>query len=484
MSRLEVARSSDTHKLRLVLRESSLMHYRASSQFAWICLLSAVVLMMASVRTSFGQQSVAVRGKESRPIAVWPSGPLEVIAAFDRPIDRALAQSLVGKNIPFFESMTSHPGRPLSPKPIGTIPIAGTRLADDGRTMILATDPHPRAAHYVLPLATVDHAQVTYDLSGVEAIWSEEEQPSNQPRWSGWWPRLDSDSLRLLSRGSKRHEEGLGVLSKRGRLVLSTLVRVPPGTVTLRLEGSVPIAEAIFGDVQAEPGDPASKEKHQLVTLASECTGDSLFLTVTLQTGAADRLFGFKASYRVGKETTDHSLGSDRLMLPWVPIALDSATAAPLVVPDLAGGDPARGQTLFFGDQARCSQCHVFRGQGGKVGPDLTDIGGKGRAEIYRSIAAPSATIEPVYTSYTVATKDGQVVVGVVRAEGNDAVKVTDTNARATVIPRKQIEQIRPSATSVMPVGLTGALGIDTVRDLIAYLTSRQQPQPQAKPQR
>jgi len=154
------------------------------------------------------------------------------------------------------------------------------------------------------------------------------------------------------------------------------------------------------------------------------------------------------------------------------------------VVPDLVGSDPARGQTLFFGDQARCSQCHLFRGQGGKVGPDLTDIGVKGRAEIYRSIAAPSATIEPAYTPYTVATQDGQVVVGVVQAEGVDTVKVTDTNARATVIPRRQIEQIRPSANSVMPVGLTGALGIDTVRDLIAYLTSPHRPQTGAKPQR
>ena len=171
-------------------------------------------------------------------------------------------------------------------------------------------------------------------------------------------------------------------------------------------------------------------------------------------------------------------------MLPWVPITLDSATAAPLVVPDLAGGDPARGQTLFFGDQARCSQCHIFRGQGGKVGPDLTDIGVKGRAEIYRSIAAPSAAIEPAYTSYTVATKDGQVVVGVVRAEGIETIKVTDTNARATIIPRKQIEQIRPSATSVMPVGLTGALGTDAIRDLIAYLSSTQQPQPRANPKK
>jgi putative heme-binding domain-containing protein len=162
----------------------------------------------------------------------------------------------------------------------------------------------------------------------------------------------------------------------------------------------------------------------------------------------------------------------------------DAAIAAPLVVPDLAGGDPARGRTIFFGDQARCSLCHLSRGQGSKVGPDLTNIGAKGRAEIYRSIATPSATIEPAYTSYTVATNDGQVVVGLVRAEGFDAVKVTDTNARATIIPRKQIEQIRPSATSVMPVGLTGALGTDAIRDLIAYLSSAQQPQPGANPQK
>jgi putative heme-binding domain-containing protein len=439
--------------------------------------------MSASVGTGFAQ-SVAARGSENRPVAVWAAGPLEVVTAFERPLDRALAQSLVGKDIPFFENMTSNPDRAPSPKPIGTIQIAGARLADDGRTMILATDPHPRAARYVLPFATVDHARVTYDLSGVEATWSEGEEPAHEPRWSGWWPRLDSDSLRLLSRGSKRHQEGLAVLSKRGRLVLSTLLRVPPGTGKLRLEGSAPIVEVLCGDVQAEPADPGSKEKHQLVTLSVESKGDPLFLTVTLQTGTDERPFGFKASYRVGEETTNHALGSDQLILPWAPITLDSATAAPLVVPDLAGGDPARGQTLFFGDQARCSQCHIFRGQGGKVGPDLSDIGVKGRAEIYRSIAAPSAAIEPAYTSYTVATKDGQVVVGVVRAEGNDAVKVTDTNARATLIPRKQIEQIRPSATSVMPVGLTGALGIDTVRDLIAYLTSRQQPQPGAKPQR
>ena len=63
--------------------------------------------------------------------------------------------------------------------------------------------------------------------------------------------------------------------------------------------------------------------------------------------------------------------------------------------------------------------------------------------------------------------------MGLVRAEGADAIRVTDTNAHATLIPRQEIEQIRASANSIMPVGLTGALGDAAVRDLIAFLTDR-----------
>src|SRR5207244_11626447 len=127
------------------------------------------------------------------------------------------------------------------------------------------------------------------------------------------------------------------------------------------------------------------------------------------------------------------------------------------------------------------AQCHTFSGRGGKVGPDLTDIGRKGRAEIYRDIAAPSAAIEPDYTSYTVATREGQVVVGVVRAEGADAIRVTDTNAHATIVRRGEIQEIRPSATSIMPPGLAAALGDAAVRDLIAFLVSPQGSRPATK---
>ena len=70
------------------------------------------------------------------------------------------------------------------------------------------------------------------------------------------------------------------------------------------------------------------------------------------------------------------------------------------------------------------------------------------------------------------AVRDGRVLAGVVRAEGADSIRVTDTNAKPTTLRRDEIDQIRPSGTSIMPVGLAGALGEASVRDLITYLTS------------
>ena len=63
--------------------------------------------------------------------------------------------------------------------------------------------------------------------------------------------------------------------------------------------------------------------------------------------------------------------------------------------------------------------------------------------------------------------------MGIVRADGPNTVRITDTNAHETVVARSQIQQIRPSATSICPSGLTATLGDAAVRDLIAFLTAR-----------
>jgi putative heme-binding domain-containing protein len=444
--------------------------------------LALLLLLFTDAFAKLGlAQTKSASDLASRPVAVWPSGPLDVVAAFDEPLTVETASSFVGQTIPYFEPAGRVDDRGSPPRPLGSVRIVGARLTDAGRTLIVATDPHPRPARYVLPLpaTAANYArkgsaahETSYDLSGVEAAWSPEGSPDAQAAWTGWWPLLDLKATRTLTRGSKRHDDGLALLAKPGRLVLGTLVRLSKGSITVRIESSQPIEEALLADFQADLAAPRTPADSHRVLLKVTSDGDPLFLSITCRTAANNQPFSLRASYRTGDDKTDHALERDQLILPWAPLPSAAATA-PLVLPDLAGGDAARGQKIFNGEQARCFQCHAFRGQGGKVGPDLTEIGKKGGAEIYRAIAAPSAAIEPDFASYSVATRNGQVVVGVVRAEGPDAIRVTDTNAHGVLIPRQEIEQIRASANSIMPVGLTGALGDAAVRDLIAFLTDR-----------
>src|SRR5437867_1156751 len=53
-------------------------------------------------------------------------------------------------------------------------------------------------------------------------------------------------------------------------------------------------------------------------------------------------------------------------------------------------GDAARGETLFFAGD-RCSSCHIVRGRGGRLGPELTHVGSaRSRAYLIASICEPN----------------------------------------------------------------------------------------------
>ena len=127
---------------------------------------------------------------------------------------------------------------------------------------------------------------------------------------------------------------------------------------------------------------------------------------------------------------------------------------------------------MFASEAAKCVSCHAIGGKGGAIGPSLDGLKNRDLATIYRDIAEPSAVIVPEYLTYTVARKDGQIAVGIVRAEGFDAVRVADINGKTTAIPKAEIEEMRPSTTSTMPVGLAGTLGEEKMRDLLAFLRS------------
>ena len=434
---------------------------------------SALVVVTATLTVGPARTS-AQDGAVRSPAAVWPAGPLELVLAFPVPADPQWTRSFIGKSISYFDPVRKIDGEPSASAPLGTLRIAGAKLVDQGRTLLLATDPHPQVARYELVLGPREARQtLVYDLSGVEATWSAaNDEAGAEPAWKGWWPDLDADATRGLTRGSASHERGLAMIEQPGRLTLSTLLMLPPGETTVRIEASGAISEATLGDEQPVADGGAARDGTHRVELAAHPRDMPQFFSFMVQTGKDGRAPRIRAAYARGQSERFQSIERERFTVPWGP--LPPASSAPLVIPlpDLAGGVAKRGEVLFFSDQGRCSQCHAFGGRGGSVGPDLTDIGRKGKEQIYRSIAAPSAEILPDYVPYTVATRDGRVFAGVVRAEGADAIRVTDTGSKTTTLWRDEIDQIRPSGTSIMPVGLTGGLGEAGIRDLIAYLTS------------
>ena len=399
---------------------------------------------------------------ENGPIA-WPVGPIEARVAFAEPIDAEAAAGVSGRSIPFVRPGGS------GEEPIGALKIAGTRLEDGGRTLVLLTDPHPAEATYA-PDLPQGLGRPRYDLSGVEARWTAEGQ--TEPSWQGWLPEVDPSRSEARTSASAEHQRAFRAMAANGQLTLRTLLALPEGSVTLSIVADRPFE----AELAYLPMDVAQDGDGYRAVAVAEPFGAPVELLATLPTGprSGDGPPRFSVSIPGGGGGDLRAVSGAMQILPWAPeptAEVDEASALP---EGLTGGDPDRGRTVFFGEQGKCSACHRAGDRGGEVGPDLSDVGDRlDLGAIYRAIDAPSAAIPPEYLPYAVALIDGRVFVGVVRAEGPEAIRVIDADANATLIRREMLEEIRPGATSIMPVGLVGALGEDDLRDLLAYLASR-----------
>ena len=135
-------------------------------------------------------------------------------------------------------------------------------------------------------------------------------------------------------------------------------------------------------------------------------------------------------------------------------------------------GDAGRGRVVFA-DPKRlaCSRCHRVRGEGGEVGPDLSDIGGKyDRPLLIESVLEPSRQIVEGYRPTVVATADGQVLTGIIKEESAAGITLVDAEGKRWVVPAAEIDRRKLVDTSLMPEGLAPAVSPQEFADLIAYL--------------
>ena len=149
-----------------------------------------------------------------------------------------------------------------------------------------------------------------------------------------------------------------------------------------------------------------------------------------------------------------------------------------LATDKLKGRDFKNGEKMF--KAARCVVCHRFGGDGGATGPDLTQLAGRfNLKDLTDAIVEPSKVISDQYKASIVETKSGKVITGRIVSESKDSITIVvdPENATKTVeVKKSDIESNQPSLVSLMPKDLLKTLNEDEVRDLLAYLLSRGNP--------
>ncbi len=150
-------------------------------------------------------------------------------------------------------------------------------------------------------------------------------------------------------------------------------------------------------------------------------------------------------------------------------------------------GDRANGERLFW-SKGNCGQCHTVGPRGGRLGPDLTEIGARrGPAYLRTSLLEPEAEVPENFASYRkliympdnylrvhAVTRDGKPIDGVRVDEDTFTIQIRDAQDRLYSFRKDELKELRKDwGKSLMP-SYRGVLTDSELQDIVAFLASLQ----------
>ncbi|HTN75319.1 MAG TPA: c-type cytochrome [Pirellulaceae bacterium] len=137
----------------------------------------------------------------------------------------------------------------------------------------------------------------------------------------------------------------------------------------------------------------------------------------------------------------------------------------------VADGNLSAGRKVF---QRTCQQCHLLYGEGAKIGPDLTGSNRANLEYVLTNVIDPSSAIAKEYKMNVIITTDGRVLTGMILEKSGERITLQTVNERVVLV-QDDIDEQQESPLSMMPEGQFDQLSSEQIRDLVAYLASKQQ---------
>jgi putative heme-binding domain-containing protein len=134
-------------------------------------------------------------------------------------------------------------------------------------------------------------------------------------------------------------------------------------------------------------------------------------------------------------------------------------------------GNVQAGEAVFFG-KGQCSSCHMIRGRGGYLGPDLSDVGAMRRlGELRQSLTSPSVVPSADYRPVFITGADGKKLRAVAKHSSYWSAQILDEAGGLYLVHGDGVQKLAFGQKSWMSPEFVKGLSPEELTDLVAFLS-------------
>ena len=197
--------------------------------------------------------------------------------------------------------------------------------------------------------------------------------------------------------------------------------------------------------------------------------GPSLLTGRNIRRASNEELFSMIKNGIPGTDMPPSPLPDDQV---WQMTAFVRNLTAPAYMQSTKG-DADAGKMIYYG-KGGCTRCHMIRGEGGYLGPDLTNIGlTANMTSLREALLEPNKRFTEGFRPVIVTTRAGEEIRGVAKNNSNYSIQVLDNSGKLHLLDKNDVKEANFRDNTWMPANYGERLSEKEQEDLLAFLAKQ-----------